>query len=136
MRSLSASLKHLIPTGPAARIIEPGSVEWMELQRGAAYTPTAAGSAAAGGAGAALAGVMMGGGGGGGGLGKTISVEEAVGGAETSTSQDATSAAAKQRYATTAPTCLLAVLGLSVFSWSLVSTQRSVCCCCCCLCAS
>ena len=44
VRSLSARLK--IPTGAAARIIEPGTVEYLEMQRGAAYAATGAGASA------------------------------------------------------------------------------------------
>lgn len=103
VRSLSARLK--IPTGAAARIVEPGSVEWLELQRGAAYTPGAGSPAAAAGVGggaaaSALAGVMMGGGGGGSSAAqRSTSVEEAGTGVESSTAKDATNSAAKQRYA-------------------------------------
>ena len=94
VRALSKSLK--IPTGPAARIVEPGSVEWLELQRGAAYTPSSGSSYAAGGAAAAaLAGVMTGG------AGQTAqrstSVEEATVGVETTTAKDSTNLAAKER---------------------------------------
>ena len=56
VRSLSARLK--IPTGAAARIVEPGSVEWLELQRGAAYTPSSGSPAAGSDAATALAGIM------------------------------------------------------------------------------
>ena len=95
VRSLSARLK--IPTGAAARIVEPGSVEWLELQRGAAYTPSSGSPAAlgSGAAAAALAGVITGGGG----MQeqRSTSVDEATVGMETTTAKDSASTAAKAR---------------------------------------
>lgn len=95
VRSLSARLK--IPTGAAARIVEPGSVEWLELQRGAAYTPSSGSPAAGSDAATALAGIMTGGSSAK--AQRSTSVEEANVGVETTTAKDSTNLAAKQRYA-------------------------------------
>lgn len=123
MRSLSARLK--IPTGAAARIVEPGSVEWLELQRGAAYTPSSGSRAAlgSGAAAAALAGVITGGGG----MQeqRSSSVEEATVGTETTTAKDNANSAAKARCESPLFWCMLyQVVPRVILCLLLTSMQR------------
>ena len=99
VRELSERLK--IPTGAGNRIIEPGSVEWLELQRGASYsedTPSMGGGQAKNAA-SALAAALMGGSPAAGAAGAAPSTgpqqQEASGGSPAG--RDATSAAARQR---------------------------------------